>query len=93
MRPRRTRWAKLARQIAIVADPSRPRPDRARAARVAASLAEQLGLLARPNRCSWCQRRKLLERHHDDHSQPLCVIFLCRDCHGIADGMCLCDGA
>ena len=78
--------ARLHRQIEVARDPTRPRRIRTRASRYAASLAEALGLLQRPERCEWCRRRQRLERHHWDHHQPLEVIYLCRDCHQLADG-------
>ena len=50
-------------------------------------LGEQLGLITRPKGCSWCRRRLRLERHHWDYDEPLNVIYLCIDCHAIADSM------
>ncbi len=47
----------------------------------------QLGLIERPKCCSWCRRRRRLERHHWDYDEPLNVTFLCGDCHDIADSM------
>lgn len=80
--------ARLRRQLEIAADESRPRRIRTRSARYAAALAEQLGLIERPACCSWCRRRRTtLERHHWDYDQPLAVVYLCRDCHPIADSM------
>lgn len=87
MSPRRTKFAKLARQLRLAADRDLSRRARTRAARYAAALAEQLGMLPRPKACQWCRRRLPLERHHPDHDEPLAVIFLCRDCHELADGM------
>lgn len=81
------KFARLRRALDLSLDPDRPRRLRTRSARHAASLAEQLGLLERPPRCSWCRRRKNLERHHWDYDEPLVVTFLCHDCHFIADGM------
>lgn len=79
--------ARLRRQLEIAADEARPRRIRTRSARYAAALAEQLGLIERPFCCSWCRRRRSLERHHWDYDQPLAVVYLCRDCHPIADSM------
>lgn len=84
---RRSLESRLDRQLARAADGSRPAPVRRKAARCAASLAEQLGMLSRPARCEWCRRRLELERHHPSHDEPLAVIFLCRGCHDVADGM------
>ena len=80
---------RLRRQLEIAADELRPRRIRTRAARYAAALAEQLGLISRPDCCAWCRsrRRSTLERHHWDYDQPLVVTYLCRDCHPIADSM------
>src|SRR3954453_6650509 len=79
--------ARLRRHLDISLDPSKPRRIRTRSARYAAALAEQLGLITRPKCCSWCRRRRRLERHHWDYDEPLNVTFLCGDCHDIADPM------
>jgi hypothetical protein len=84
-------FARLRRHLDLSGDQDKPRRVRTKSARYAAALAEQLGLLTRPPKCCWCRRRKRLERHHWDYSQPLVVSFLCRDCHDIADGMVLTD--
>ena len=78
---------RLRRHLDLSLDPDKPRRLRTRSARYAAALAEQLGLLERPERCSWCRRRRRLERHHWDYDQPLLITFLCGDCHDIADDM------
>jgi hypothetical protein len=80
-------FARLRRHLDLSLDPDKPRRLRTRSARYAAALAEQLGLLERPARCSWCRRRKRLERHHWDYDEPLVVTYLCPDCHDIADEM------
>jgi len=46
-----------------------------------------LGLITRPRFCSWCRRRRRLERHHWDYAEPLNVTYLCADCHALADVM------
>ena len=69
------------------ADLDRPRRIRTRSARYAAALAEQLGIIERPKCCSWCRRRRRLERHHWDYDEPLNITFLCEECHDIADSM------
>jgi hypothetical protein len=79
--------ARLRRHLEMSQDESRPRRVRTRAARYAAALAEQLGLLTRPKHCAWCRRRQKLERHHWDYLEPLNITFLCADCHAIADPM------
>jgi hypothetical protein len=81
------KFARLRRHLEISADLLRPRRIRTRSARYAAALAEQLGLIERPNSCSWCRRRRRLERHHWDYEEPLIVTFLCGECHDIADSM------
>jgi hypothetical protein len=81
------KFARLRRHLDLSLDPGKPRRLRTRSARYAAALAEQLGLLERPKGCSWCRRRRRLERHHWDYSEPLTVTYLCSDCHQIADGM------
>ena len=79
--------ARLERHLEIALDHARPRRDRTRSARYAAALAEQVGWIERPHGCSWCRRRRNLERHHWDYDEPLNVTFLCSDCHHIADVM------
>jgi len=79
--------ARLRRHLEISADLLRSRRIRTRSARYAAALAEQLGLIERPHGCSWCRRRRNLERHHWNYDEPLNVTFLCGDCHEIADTM------
>lgn len=81
------KFARLQRHLDVALDYSRPRRLRTRSARYAAALAEQLGMILRPHGCSWCRRRRNLERHHWDYNEPLLVTFLCADCHHIADGM------
>ena len=81
------KFSRLHRHLELSTDPRKPRRLRTRSARYAAALAEQLGLLERPLKCSWCRRRRRLERHHWDYDQPLIVTFLCHDCHNIADAM------
>ncbi len=78
---------RLRRHLDISIDPDKPRRLRTRSARYAAALAEQLGMIERPRCCSWCRRRRRLERHHWDYNEPLLVTFLCSDCHEIADSM------
>lgn len=80
-------FARLRRHLDLSLDPGKPRRIRTRSARFAAALAEQLGLLERPARCSWCRNRRRLERHHWDYDEPLLVTYLCSDCHDIADDM------
>jgi hypothetical protein len=84
---RRALLARLGRHIEISVDPLRPRRIRTRSARYAAALGEMLGLIMRPRFCSWCRRRRRLERHHWDYAEPLNVTFLCADCHALADVM------
>ena len=55
------------------------------AARRAAALAEQLGLIDRPKVCQACFRELTLFRHHPNHHEPIRVQFLCRECHREAD--------
>jgi hypothetical protein len=88
-RAQEAKFARLRRHMEVSNDPCRSRRARTRAARYAAALAEQLGLLARPRRCAWCHRRQKLQRHHWDYDEPLNVTFLCADCHAIADPMAL----
>jgi hypothetical protein len=83
----RALFTRLERHLEISLDGIRPRRIRTRAARYAAALAERLGILMRPRLCSWCRRRRRLERHHWDYSEPLNVTFLCVDCHDLADAM------
>ncbi len=84
---RRHKHLKLQRHLKISCDGSRPRRVRTRSARYAAALAEQLGIINRPKLCQWCHHRNRLERHHWDYYRPLEVIFLCAECHIVANGM------
>jgi uncharacterized Fe-S cluster-containing radical SAM superfamily protein len=79
--------ARLRRLLDLSQDPDRPRRVRTRAARYAAAVAEQVGILTRPPVCAWCHRRQRLQRHHWDYDEPLEVTFLCPDCHRVADSM------
>lgn len=81
------KFARLRRHLDLTHDATKPRRIRTRSARYAAALAEQLGLLDRPKGCSWCRRRRRLERHHWDYNEPLLVTYLCEECHDIADGL------
>lgn len=81
------KYARLQRHLDIALDLTRPRRLRTRSARYAAALAEQLGLLVRATRCAWCRRRQRLERHHWNYQEPLNILYLCSDCHEIADAM------
>lgn len=38
-----------------------------------------------PEFCEGCGLRKRLEKHHQDYSKPLLVVWLCKPCHAIAD--------
>lgn len=75
----------LERQLAIAHDVTRPIGRRKRAARLAAALAERLGILERPERCEFCRRRpagdRSLERHHENYDRPLDITWLCPVCH------------
>jgi hypothetical protein len=73
------------RLFRICSDESQCRRVRTRAARYASALAEQIGWLTRPSHCEWCRRRLQLERHHFDYGNPLIVIYVCEDCHAVAD--------
>lgn len=83
---RRPEWVRLRRLLALAARTDRTRRERTRAARLAAAVAERLGLLRRPTRCQGCGLPRPLTRHHPDHGWPLVVLFLCRGCHDAADG-------
>lgn len=52
-------------------------------ARHLANVAVRLGFLIRPEACPKCNRTDLkIHAHHEDHSKPLEVIWMCSDCHG-----------
>ncbi len=41
------------------------------------------GKLVKPKACQWCGvENKRLEKHHEDYSKPLEVLWLCAACHG-----------
>lgn len=35
----------------------------------------------KPLRCSVCNKKKVLDGHHEDYNKPLEVIWMCRQCH------------
>ena len=41
----------------------------------------QDGLLVRPDHCSECHRKGIINGHHNDYSKPLEVEWLCCSCH------------
>jgi hypothetical protein len=61
-------------------------PERAAAYRVLAS-AVRAGRVTKPSACEECGvvPNRPLDGHHDDHSLPLVVRWLCRPCHRKAD--------
>jgi hypothetical protein len=77
--------SRLNRAIAHSQNYRTSRRDRHSAARRAAALAERLGLIDRPAVCQACFCVKTLYRHHPDHSNPISVQFLCKECHLEAD--------
>ena len=87
----KSKFERLRRLVEVCLDASKPRRLRTRSARYAAALAEQLGLITRAKRCTWCRRRQHLERHHWDYGEPLNITYLCSDCHALADSM-VCSG-
>lgn len=41
-----------------------------------------LGLIVRPDKCSWCgTTEKPIRGHHPDYSKPFQVIWCCKSCH------------
>jgi transposase-like protein len=77
--------SRLTRAIATSQNFDKSRRTRHNAARRAAALAENLGLINRPSVCQACFHSSTLERHHPDYSNPIFVEFLCPDCHRQAD--------
>lgn len=59
-------------------------PDR-REAHHTANNALRDGKLQRLALCEGCGLPKRLEKHHPDYSKPLLVVWLCKQCHAIAD--------
>lgn len=78
-------WSRLERAITASNNFKISKRDRHHAARRAAALAERLGLIDRPSVCQACFHSRPLDRHHPDHSNPISVEFLCKDCHKAAD--------
>lgn len=39
------------------------------------------GVLVRPSACSYCGREGRIEAHHEDHSKPLEITWLCHSCN------------
>lgn len=53
-------------------------------ARSILNLAIRRADVKRPNSCSHCGRNDLrIEGHHYDYSEPLAVLWLCSECHGL----------
>lgn len=77
--------SRLHRAIANSQNYRTSRRNRHHAARHAAALAERLGLIDRPAVCQACFHSRPLDRHHPDHSEPILVHFLCKECHIKAD--------
>lgn len=53
-------------------------------AHYAVSRALRTGRLQRSAMCEKCGTAGRTDAHHEDYSQPLVVIWLCRSCHGLA---------
>lgn len=47
-----------------------------------ARIAENKGILKRPNYCMCCHEIRKLIKHHPDYSDPYYVLWVCRKCHG-----------
>lgn len=45
----------------------------------------RVGGIRKGRRCERCNQKKRLEMHHPDYSRPLCIEWLCRRCHRVAD--------
>lgn len=44
------------------------------------------GKIVRPDICQWCGEDyfytdQAIEAHHEDHSKPMDIIWLCKECH------------
>jgi len=39
------------------------------------------GIILKPDICSVCKNKEIIEGHHMDYSKPLEVVWLCRKCH------------
>lgn len=55
------------------------------AARKKLQQAVKKGLIQKPERCELCNRKRYITAHHEDYEEPLEVMWLCRECHGVAD--------
>ena len=51
------------------------------AARTALGYALRMGRVAKADFCTICGSDQEIEGHHEDHSKPLEVVWLCRNCH------------
>lgn len=59
-------------------------PEKAKAQQ-AANRAFRRGLIQKPTNCEWCKKEtSTLHKHHEDYSKPLCVQWICYDCHGLS---------
>lgn len=52
-------------------------------ARMILNNAVKTGRIIRPSICSRCSAETIVEAHHTDYTQPLNVVWLCRDCHTV----------
>lgn len=51
------------------------------AAHNAVARAIKSGELSRPDKCSRCESREMIQAHHDDHTKVLDIMWLCPVCH------------
>lgn len=57
-----------------------------RAARRRVQTARERGEIERPEYCESCGALGPVEAHHPDHNKALVVLWLCHECHAVADG-------
>lgn len=56
----------------------RYKPDKTR---VKARVASRVIKIPKGQKCQFCNKEMAIEKHHEDYSKPLEVIFTCKPCH------------
>jgi len=76
---------RVALQKRVFAEWKARHPERRRANVIAGNAKRDGTIGDAPYLCEGCGLQVRLEKHHPDYSRPLLVIWLCKQCHSIAD--------
>jgi hypothetical protein len=41
----------------------------------------RINIILKPDKCSMCNKKGVIEGHHNDYSKPLQVAWVCKNCH------------